>query len=496
MNTNEYQNYYDQQQEPYQESYQGSQQGPQQGPEMHSPKKDKNFGKKMTRCVAYALAFGLIAGTAFQGSSYALQQIFPKKYETASTAGTAKVATAVSTTNNSAAVSSTDITGVVSDVMPSIVAITNMENVQYQTFFGQTQNYESKSAGSGIIVKEDDNYYYIATNNHVVEGTKSLTVQFADLTTASAEVQGTDATNDLAVVKVKKSDIKSDTLSKIKVATLGDSAKLAVGEPAIAIGNALGYGQSVTTGVISALNREVTMQDESSGATVSNKLIQTDAAINPGNSGGALIDTKGEVIGINSSKYSDTSVEGMGFSIPMSTAKPIIEDLITKGTSTAASNGAYLGIAGVDVTDEVSSAYNIPAGVYITEVMSKSAAETAGFSQGDIITQVDDQKLTAMADLKKVISGHKAGDSVTITYQRRDNSGSYKEKTKKVTLGENTGDNTSNSSNSGQQGNDNSQNPFGQQGNDNSQNPFGQQGNGKSQNPSGKQGSQPGDKTE
>jgi serine protease Do len=489
MNTNEYQNYYEQQQE--------SNQGSEQGPEMKTPKKEKNFGKKMTRCVAYALAFGLIAGTAFQGSSYALQQIFPKKYTTASTASSTKLAaTAVSTTNSNTSASTTDITGVVSDVMPSIVAITNMENVQYQTFFGQTQNYESKSAGSGIIVKEDDTYYYIATNNHVVEGTKSLTVQFADLTTASAEVQGTNATNDLAVVKVKKSDIKADTLSKIKVATLGDSAKLSVGEPAIAIGNALGYGQSVTTGVISALNREVSIQDETNGATVSNKLIQTDAAINPGNSGGALIDSKGEVIGINSSKYSDTSVEGMGFSIPMSTAKPVIEDLITNGTATATSKGAYLGIAGVDVTDEVSSSYNIPAGVYVTQVMSKSAAETAGFSQGDIITKIDDQKLTAIADLKKIISGHKTGDKVTITYQRRDNSGSYKESTMKVTLGENTGDDSSNSSNSGQQGNDNSQNPFGQQGNNNSQNPFGQQGNGNSQNPSDKQGNQSGNKTE
>lgn len=484
MNTNEYQNYYEQQ-EPGQE--------PQQGPEMKSPKKEKNFGKKMTRCVAYALAFGLIAGTAFQGSSYAMQQIFPKKYSTTSTASTTKLpTTAVATASTSKEVSTTDITGVVASVMPSIVAITNMENVQYQTFFGQTENYESKSAGSGIIVKEDDNYFYISTNNHVVAGTKSLTVQFSDLTTASAEVQGTDASNDLAVVKVKKSDIKSDTLSKIKVATLGDSASLAVGEPAIAIGNALGYGQSVTTGVVSALNREVSMQDETTGATVSNKLIQTDAAINPGNSGGALINAKGEVVGINSSKYSDTSVEGMGFAIPMATAKPVIEDLIKNGTTTSASKGAYLGIAGVDVTDEVSSAYNIPAGVYVTQVMSKSAAESAGFLQGDIITKVDDQKLTAIAELKKIISGHKTGDEVTLTYQRRDNSGTYKESTMKVKLGENTGDNGSDSSNSGQQGNDNSQNRSGQQGNggQNGESIFPQlPGN-------NGQGSQPGSKTE
>ena len=461
MDTNEYQNFYEQQEQPQQQE-----QGLQQGPEMKTPKKEKNFGKKMTRCVAYALAFGLIAGTTFEGSSYALGQIVSDKSSTASTTSSTKLAaTAVSTTSSSSATTTTDVSSVVSAVMPSIVAITNMSEVQYQSFFGQSENYESESAGSGIIVKEDDDYLYIATNNHVVADAKSLTVQFSDESTVSAEVQGTDESNDLAVVKVKKSDIKSDTLSAIKVATLGDSTSLSVGEAAIAIGNALGYGQSVTTGVISALNREVTLQDETSGTSYSNKLIQTDAAINPGNSGGALINTEGEVIGINSSKYSDTSVEGMGFAIPMETAQPIIEDLIANGTVTSSSQGAYLGIAGVDVTDEVSSAYNIPAGVYVTQIMSQSAAETAGFSQGDIITKIDDTEVTAIASLKEIISGHKAGDKVTITYQRRDNSGSYQESTVEVTLGEYTADSSASSSESGQSGSDNSQNNSGQSGN-------------------------------
>ena len=427
MYTNESQNFYE-----------NPQQNENNNNEFDKKKKEKTFGKKMTRCVAYALAFGLVAGTGFEGSSMMLQKLGGSNTVTSTeqTASDTKIqATQVSATTSSTT-QTTDVSSVVENVMPSIVAITNMSDVQYQTFFGQTENYESESAGSGIIVKEDDDYLYVATNNHVVSGAKSLTVQFIDDSTVSAEVQGTDASHDLAVVKIKKSDIEADTLSKIKVASLGDSDQLSVGQTAIAIGNALGYGQSVTTGVISALDREVTMQDESTGVSYTNELIQTDAAINPGNSGGALINTSGEVIGINSSKYSDTKVEGMGFAIPMATAKPILEDLITNGKVTASTQGGYLGIAGVDVSDEISSAYKMPTGVYVTQVMKDSAAQDAGLSQGDIITKIDDKELSSIAELKQQVSKHKSGDTVTITYERRDENGEYQESSQDITLGD------------------------------------------------------------
>ena len=236
--------------------------------------------------------------------------------------------------------------------MPSIVAITNTGTVTYNSFFGK-QSQQSQSCGSGIIVSEDDDYLYIATNNHVVADSEELTVQFDDDSVVKAEIRGTDPDDDLAVVRVKKADLGKDTYSNIKIATIGDSESVAVGSPAIAIGNALGYGQSVTTGIVSALNRTVTTQDSQTGETVTNnKLIQTDAAINPGNSGGALLNENGEVIGINSVKYSSTDVEGIGYAIPMSVAKPIIESLIQDGKYTN-ENQAYLGIKGGDVSSEM-----------------------------------------------------------------------------------------------------------------------------------------------
>ncbi len=403
-----------------------------------------DFPKKLTRCAAYALAFGLVAGTAFQGSSYAMKNLFGDKEssesvstEVASSAennGDALPATNV-TSDVVTDISSVDVSKIVENVMPSVVAITNMTEIQYPSFFGYSESGQNESAGSGFIVGEDDTHLYIATNNHVVKGADSLTVQFHDETTASAEVQGTDVTNDLAVVKVKKADMEKGALENVKVAAFGDSKSLAVGEAAIAIGNALGYGQSVTTGVVSALDRLVSVQDETTGQTISSRLIQTDAAINPGNSGGALLNVKGEVIGINSSKYSDTSVEGMGFAIPVATAKPIIDELIATGKSTSA-QGAYLGISGVDVTEKESVAYNFPIGAYITQVMEDSAAAKAGLAQGDIITKVDKTEVASFTELKTVLSGHRAGDEVTLTYERRGENGEYEEHTVKVTLGE------------------------------------------------------------
>ena len=383
----------------------------------------------MTKCAALALVFGVVGGTAFSGASYFIGQQFPKSTQTESSD---TAVTKIQPTSTAASVSSSDISDVVDEVMPSIVAITSMTQQEVQSFFGQGQIVENESSGSGILVNKDDNYLYVATNNHVVEGSTALTVQFSDGTTASATVRGTDPSDDLAVVQVALSDLSEDTLNTIKIATIGDSDQLAVGEAAIAIGNALGYGQSVTTGVISALGREVTIQDETTGESISNSLIQTDAAINPGNSGGALLNVKGEVVGINSSKYSDTSVEGMGFAIPMATAKPILEDLIANGKTTT-TGSPYLGIYGVDVTADVSKQYNMPEGVYVAQIVDGSGAANAGITTGSIITKVDDTEVGSMEELKECINKYKVGDTVTVTVQIADG-GSYTEKQISVTL--------------------------------------------------------------
>ncbi len=294
------------------------------------PKKAVAAKNGLSKPITWLLVLGLSVGVAF-GSGSAVTRLASNASQTTTTTQAASV-TATSTSASKSDISVTDVSDVVSEVMPSIVAITCVSEEEYMMMFGRSQTYESESAGSGIIIGEDDDYLYIVTNNHVVEGADAITVQFNNDDTAECEVQGTDSDNDLAVVKIALSEISEDTLSEIKVATIGDSDSLEVGESAIAIGNALGYGQSVTTGVISALNREVVMEDEETGEQSSAYLIQTDAAINPGNSGGALINSAGELIGINSSKYSDTDVEGMGFAIPMATALPIIQDLIENGT--------------------------------------------------------------------------------------------------------------------------------------------------------------------
>ncbi len=397
--------------------------------------KKGSFGNKMMKTTAIAVAFGLVAGVTFSGASSLVQSTDTSSSSTSQSATTVSDSdTSIEKTTTSTATDTTDISQVVSNVMPSIVAITTVSEEQYANMFGQTENYESEGAGSGIIINQTKKYLYIATNNHVVEGASSLTVQFSDDSTASATIQGTDSDSDLAVVKVAISDIDSATLSEIKVATLGDSTELSVGESAIAIGNALGYGQSVTTGVISALNREVTTTDSSTNTSVTNTLIQTDAAINPGNSGGALINTKGEVIGINSSKYADTSVEGMGFAIPISDASTILEDLIKNGSSSQ-SGGAYLGISGVDVTEEIAESYNMPKGAYISKVETGSAAQSAGLTQGMIVTAVDGKEITSFEELSSAISSSSPGDQVTLTVAVA-NGQEYTSQDVKVTLGE------------------------------------------------------------
>lgn len=403
-----------------------------------------NFGIKLAKCASLALIFGLVAGTAFEGSSYLMGNALGTNEKQAVTQADGKDKEVLTTsdnnkqTNNATKVSYSagsviDVSEITEACMPSIVAITNMSEVQFQNWFGQVQNYESQSAGSGIIVSEDNDYLYIATNNHVVESATTLTIQFCDNTTASAEVRGTDKSTDLAVVKVKKADIDANTLSTIKVATLGDSDEVKVGSAAIAIGNALGYGQSVTTGVVSAVNREVTIQDETTRESYTNDLIQTDAAINPGNSGGALLNVEGEVIGINSSKYSDTTVEGMGFAIPANMAKPIIEDLIVRET-VSEDKAAFLGIVGVDVTSAVADTYSMPEGIFITELTKGAAAEKYGLRKGDIITKFDGKAVKSMEALTNRLAYYAAGTEVEITIQRAAEGG-YQEQTISVVLG-------------------------------------------------------------
>lgn len=395
-----------------------------------APRKPGAFGPFAAKTVAAALIFGLVGGGVFTGVSYVGTRAISN-----SSAASAKLTTTTSggtkQTSSGNAKDLTDVSSVVDEVMPSIVAITNTGTVTYNSFFGK-KSQQSQSCGSGIIVSEDDDYLYIATNNHVVADSEELTVQFDDDSVVKAEIRGTDPDDDLAVVRVKKSDLGKDTYSNIKIATIGDSDSAAVGSPAIAIGNALGYGQSVTTGIVSALNRTVTTQDSQTGETVTNnKLIQTDAAINPGNSGGALLNENGEVIGINSVKYSSTEVEGIGYAIPMSVAKPIIESLIQDGKYTN-ENQAYLGIKGGDVSSEM-VAYGFPQGVYVSSVSAGSGAANAGLQEGDIITAVDSTKISSMTELQSALKSYKAGDKVTLTVARQSGR-QYEESKVEVTL--------------------------------------------------------------
>lgn len=331
----------------------------------------------------------------------------------------------------------TDVTQVVKAVMPSVVSVSNTY-VQRGTFFGQEYSSEAVSSGSGIIVGENDSELLIVTNYHVVESADTLSVQFVDEEQVQAQIKGTDADKDLAVLAVQLSDIKEDTLNQISIASLGSSDDLTVGEPVIAIGNALGYGQSVTTGVVSALNRPiaVTSQEGQTGDSQINTFIQTDAAINPGNSGGALLNTKGEVIGINSNKIGGSTVEGMGYAIPISDAKPIIEELMQKETRLKVdeANKGVLGITGVNVEAQYSEVYGIPMGGYVSSVTDNSGAAAAGLVRGDIITAINGETVETMEELKEEMNYYKAGDVVTLTIMQGSPTG-YQSKDVQVTLG-------------------------------------------------------------
>ncbi|WP_022763365.1 S1C family serine protease [Butyrivibrio sp. AD3002] len=324
----------------------------------------------------------------------------------------------------------TDVTEVVAKAMPAMVSINNNFTQSYN-YFGQTYSQEQTASGSGFIVGTNDTELLIATNFHVIEGADSLEVQFADDSKSAAEVKGTDSDMDLAVIAVQLSDLAADTRNAIAIAALGDSDSLTLGEPAIAIGNALGYGQSVTTGVVSAINRVIDLDDEKQGT-----FIQTNAEINPGNSGGALLNINGEVIGINSNKIGGSTVEGMGYAIPISIAKPIIEQLMTEKTRAKVDeeNRGYLGISGVSVTSDVSEMYGLPLGVYVAAVSEDGGAKAAGVQEKDIITKFDGKEISSMDDLQNRLAYYEAGEVVTITVQRQA-SGGYQEQELQVTLG-------------------------------------------------------------
>ena len=350
------------------------------------------------------------------------------------------------TTQNKASLSkassviTSDVSNVVESVMPSIVSITNMSVQQVQSFFGGTSQQEVTSAGTGIIIEQTDSELLIVTNNHVVADSNQLTVTFDDQSSVEADIKGTDSAHDLAVIAVQLDKISDDTLDKISVATLGDSTKLKVGEPAIAIGNALGYGQSVTTGVISATDRESQTTDSETGETTGSsdvKLIQTDAAINPGNSGGALVNANGEVIGINSAKLIGEDVEGIGYAIPISDVTDIITNLMNQETKTKVSEAerGYLGITGLDVEDSDSQRYGMPTGVYISEVSRGGGAADAGITKGSIIVGFNGITIDSMESLQEQLQYYKKGEKVTLTLQVPGEGGEYQEQTVEVTLG-------------------------------------------------------------
>lgn len=380
---------------------------------------------KKVKFTAKAAAFGLIAGMLFQGVEYAGHSMWKTQIEPQEEKETKKAVT----TNvlSDAGTTSSDVSDIAEQVLPSIVAIDVTATVTQNTPFG-VQSGETTGSGSGILIAEKDEKLYIATNNHVVEGADKVTITFNDGTTAEASVKGTDSTADLAVVMVEQSKLSEETKSSIKIAVMGDSTETKVGEQAIAIGNALGYGTSVTVGYISAKDREIQAED-SAGI----KLFQTDAAINPGNSGGALVNSRGEVIGINSSKFASEEIEGMGFAIPMATAQPILTELMEQ-EDIDEEEQAYLGISGRDVTDEYTQAYGLPEGIYVAEVSAGSPAEKAGLKAGYIITGLNDSEVTTLSGLQEKLSRCRAGEKGTITVKVM-SGGGYEEKTFEVTFG-------------------------------------------------------------
>jgi len=397
--------------------------------ETPKPKKNRKVPKPV-KLVCAGVAFGLVASVTFQTGNYVGTKVFGTTTTNGKTAKIAQTVDGAKLTTSSSSTGTSDVATIAKNAMPSIVSITNMSVQEVQSFFGGTQQQESTSVGSGIIIGQTDSELLILTNNHVVEGNEKLTVSFVDNESVEANVKGTDSTKDLAVVAVKISDVKDSTMDEIAVATMGDSSKLEVGEQVVAIGNALGYGQSVTSGIVSATERTL---DGYEGGT----LIQTDAAINPGNSGGALLNSNGEVIGINTAKVATDSVEGMGYAIPISDASDTIQNLMNQETKTKVSEAeqGYLGIQGVDVSDESAKMYNMPTGVYISDVVKNGGAQQAGLTKGSVITGLEGTTISDMNSLKEQLQYYRVGDKVKVTVQVPGNNGEYTEKTVEVTLG-------------------------------------------------------------
>ena len=396
---------------------------PPQEPQVEPSKPKKKAWKKWVRCVAMAAVFGLVASAVFQVSNRVVDGYFG----TSTSHKNAEATTIVKGDGESVV---TDVSTVAKNVMPSVVSIINLsvQEVQY-FFFGGSVQQEYESSGSGVIIGQNDSELLIATNNHVVEGNKTLTVTFHDETSVEAYIKGTDSDIDVAVIAVPLSEISNETMDVIKIATIGDSEKLMVGEPAIAIGNALGYGQSVTSGIVSALGRAL----EEDGV----KYIQTDAAINPGNSGGALLNAKGEVIGINTAKLKDTAVEGMGYAIPISDIEGLLGELMNRETKTKVpeSKQGALGISSkVDVDANTSKLYGMPEGVFVNEIIEGGAAEEAGIPKGCIITKLNGEKVGSMDELKEQLTYYKTGETVTVTAAVPGEDGEYVEKTYDVKL--------------------------------------------------------------
>lgn len=429
------------------------------GPSGHR-RNQNSFQKKAEATIALAVIFGLVAAVVFQAANFAADRFLNTGKSSVQIKTTDSVDLQETASDDSAAdkVLSDSENGTVAAVaqasMPSVVAITTVSVQEIPSFFGYSSHqYKSASTGSGIIVGDNDDELLIATNNHVVDGATTLSVCFIgdDVANAetetvnagdngdlnvedavSAKIKGTDADNDLAVVAVKKSDIPEDTLNQIKIAQIGSSDDLAVGQQVVAIGNALGYGQSVTSGWISALNRTISTDD----GTNSTGLIQTDAAINPGNSGGALLNMKGELIGINSAKYADSAVEGMGYAIPISKAKPILEELMNRETreKVDSSKKGYLGVSLANLTTEAIEMYNMPTGAFVRSVEDDSPAQVAGICKGDIIVKFDGQKVSDGDDLLDKLQYYKSGEKIEAVIARATN-GEYEENTIELTLG-------------------------------------------------------------
>lgn len=409
--------------------------------EPKTPKKQGGYFRKAMVSVSLGLFFGLFAGIGF----YAVQQGTGMLKTGADTAVVDEVAAEATTESTQSSVQSatnvtyveSDVSDVVEKVMPAMVSIVN-NFTETANVFGQQYTQEEAASGSGIIVGKTDDELLIVSNNHVVESADTLTVTFIDGSEAQAQVKGLDSDMDLAVIAVSLNDLSDDTKNAITVATLGSSDDLKLGEPVIAIGNALGYGQSVTNGIVSALNREITLENGSTGLEngSTGTFIQTNAAINPGNSGGALLNMNGEVIGINSNKIGGTAVEGMGYAIPITSASPIIADLMERQTRTkvAEDEVGYIGIFPQEVTSQISQMYNMPEGIYVVSVEEGSAAANAGIMKGDIITKFDGSSISSYSDLQKMLQYYAAGDSVTITVQRPQN-GEYVSVELNLTLG-------------------------------------------------------------